>query len=68
MQKSLHDYFKLNSSPTGPVSKVILATAISYANKKVMAVLKSGKDKSGVKERGPTRNILERKELELETM
>ena len=55
MQKSLHDYFKLNSvllSPTGPVSKVVLATAISYANKEVMAILKDSEDRSGVKRRG----------------
>ena len=49
MQKTLHDFFKSNAlpSPTGPLSKVIPATAISYANKEVMAVLKSGIDESG---------------------
>jgi len=55
MQKSLHDCFKSNSvllSHTGPLSKVVVAMAISYANKEVMAVLKSGKDESGVKRRG----------------
>jgi len=55
MQKSLHDYFKSNSvlpSPTGPHSKVVPATAISYANKEVMAVLEDGEDGSGVKRRG----------------
>jgi len=54
MQKTLHDFFKSNAlpSPTGPLSKVIPATAITYANKEVMAVLKSGVDESGGKRRG----------------
>jgi len=54
MQKSLHDYFKSNAlpSPTGPLSKVIPTTAITYANKEVLTILKGGVDKSGVKRRG----------------
>jgi len=49
---SLYHYFKSNSplpSPTGPLSRKVLATAISSMNKEVMAVLKNGKDESGVK-------------------
>jgi len=49
--KSLH----LNSvlpSPTGPLSKEVLSSAISCAKTEVMAVLKNSEDKSGVKRRG----------------
>ena len=71
MQKSLHDCFKSNSvlpSYTGSLSKVVVAMAISYANKEVMAVLKVARTKVKLKEGEPIRDILERKELELQTM
>ena len=53
--KSLHHYFKSNSvlpSPTGPLSKIVPSSAISYANKAVMAVLINSGDENGVKRGG----------------
>jgi len=54
-------------SPTGPLSKKVLATAISYANKEIMAMLKMVRTKVETNEGELTRDIPEQKGLELET-